>query len=642
MALFQQTYNVNQRTITGLVNPVFQDDVVLNCDTSTGPVAVQLLKIPFDLVTGTGNWSTQYRLVVTDTGNNASINNILIIAPAGYTINGLPSVLINANGVGYYIVVGSNTNYIALLGGAVSGGSGTGLISLTNAQMLALITAGSVIAGQFYLITDAGYGVAGVVTPVIIQGVTASANQNVSGSGIFYNADYQGVGNYSGVVPAFVSNKGIWYNPSPPAPPAPVVVAGDVVIWNNVHYVNTTGNWWNGVNNPASDPLNWTPLARTNTNGYIEEVDAVRYNVNTNQVIYRADKLGNEVELFTSGLINSINNFQWGRALVTDNKVVGNGYMNIVNAYTTYTGNVIENSQFTDNSYSNLTGICENNNISGNSSVTISNVNLGVFSNNTIQGESVVQVSILSSGTFFRRNTIANNGSLTVVNSTTGGCELQDNTIANRGIVTLSVFNGSDFSGNNINSGGIVTIGTAFNLEFVENNIYNEANVQIPNYVGAVRQFQRCEISSYILCDFQSLPNDFIGKKCGAGFSDFETTIDCNNPLQYDLATNTLTIGSLAVPVVPYQQQYGILTLRNLVNPVRYIRFAPREFPITIKPEVGNTFQITMTPVAAATPNEIVGNVVSFNITGRADGSDYAVFQKSGNFNQLVQQNIML
>ena len=193
---------------------------------------------------------------------------------------------------------------------------------------------------------------------------------------------------------------------------------------------------------------------------------------------------------------------------------------------------------------------------------TISNVNLGVFSNNTIQGESVVQVSILSSGTLFRRNTIANNGSLTVVNSTTGGCELQDNTIANRGIVTISVFNGSDFSGNNINSGGIVTIGTAFNLEFVENNIYNEANVQIPNYVGAVRQFQRCEISSYILCDFQSLPNDFIGKKCGAGFSDFETTIDCNNPLQYDLATNTLTIGSLAVPVVPYQQQYGILTLR--------------------------------------------------------------------------------
>jgi hypothetical protein len=46
--------------------------------------------------------------------------------------------------------------------------------------------------------------------------------------------------------------------------------------------------------------------------------------------------------------------------------------------------------------------------------------------------------------------------------------------------------------------------------------------------------------------------------------------------------------------------------------------------------------------VAAALPTEIVGNTGNFTITGRVEGSDYAAFQKSGNINQLVVQNITL
>jgi hypothetical protein len=642
MALFQQAYNVNQRTITGLINPVFQDDVVLNCDTSLGSVAVQLLPIPYDPVAGTGNWSTQYRLVVTDSGNNAAINNIIILAPAGYTINGLPSVIINANGVGYYIVVGSNTNYIALLGGAVSGGSGTGLISLTNAQMLSLINAGSVIPNQFYLITDAGYGVAGVFAPVIIQGVSATGNQNVMGSAIFLNADFQNVGDYSGVVPAFVSNKGIWYDPTAPAPPPPAVVVGDIVIWNNIHFVNLTGSWWDGVNDPSGDATNWLPLARSRTNGYIEEVDQVRYNVNTNLIIYRADKLRNEVDLFISGIINSIGNFQWGRLLTTSNKVRGNGFMNIANAYTVFRGNIVDNSRLIDNSFSNNTGLCEANTLENNSLVIFSVCNLAIFTNNSLSGESSIIINTLNTGTNFRRNSITNFSSLSILSATAAGVELEDNVIANRSSVSLNSFNSSFFAGNNINTGGRVIIGSTTNFEFIQNNIYNEATVDIPNYAGVPRQFQRNEISSDIFCKFDSLPIDFIGKKCGAGFSDFETSIDCSNPLQYDLATNTLTIGTLAIPALPYQQHYGLITLENLVTPISKIRFLAEKFPTTIKPDVGNTFQITMTLVAVALPTEIVGNTGNFTITGRVEGSDYAAFQKSGNINQLVVQNITL
>lgn len=106
MTLFEQKYNNTTRTISGLVNIPFQDDVVLECNTTLGAVAIQLLTIPAN------KWSTIWKLYIVDKNNNASVNNITIIAPIGYTINGASSFIINANGGCLLIRVSSNVSYL--------------------------------------------------------------------------------------------------------------------------------------------------------------------------------------------------------------------------------------------------------------------------------------------------------------------------------------------------------------------------------------------------------------------------------------------------------------------------------------------------------------------------------------------------
>jgi hypothetical protein len=106
MSLFEQKYPNNIRTIVGLLNVPFQDDVILECNTLLGAVGIQLQIIPANF------WSTQYKLYVVDKSNNASLNNITITAPVGFLINGASSVVINANGGSYVIRVASNTDYV--------------------------------------------------------------------------------------------------------------------------------------------------------------------------------------------------------------------------------------------------------------------------------------------------------------------------------------------------------------------------------------------------------------------------------------------------------------------------------------------------------------------------------------------------
>lgn len=98
-------YKNNTRTISGSGNDVHDDDVTLNCDTSSGAVGIDLPLLPID------HWSTIWRLYVTDISNNASINNITINAPAGYFINGSSIYVIKQNGQSLEIFISSNINF---------------------------------------------------------------------------------------------------------------------------------------------------------------------------------------------------------------------------------------------------------------------------------------------------------------------------------------------------------------------------------------------------------------------------------------------------------------------------------------------------------------------------------------------------
>jgi hypothetical protein len=123
--LFEQKYPNNIRTITGLNNIPFQDDSIIECDTTLGAVSINLLDIPVS--DGFGYWSTQYKLYIVDKSNNAGVNNITVNAPVGAKINGGSSFTISSNGASLLVRVASNTNYVGQYS-VIAGGTGNGHI----------------------------------------------------------------------------------------------------------------------------------------------------------------------------------------------------------------------------------------------------------------------------------------------------------------------------------------------------------------------------------------------------------------------------------------------------------------------------------------------------------------------------------
>ncbi len=147
--LFEQKYPNNIRTINGLNNIPFQDDVVLECDTSAGAVSINLLDIPVN--GGVGYWSTQYKLYIVDKSNNAGVNNITVNAPVGSKINGASSFVINSNGASLLIRVASNTNYVGQY--SVIGGGG-GITNLTATDSSTIDLTLTPILGGFNIKAD--------------------------------------------------------------------------------------------------------------------------------------------------------------------------------------------------------------------------------------------------------------------------------------------------------------------------------------------------------------------------------------------------------------------------------------------------------------------------------------------------------
>lgn len=102
------------RTVT-VSTTVEDSDQVLNCDTTLAAVTINLKLIPADY------WSTLTKLYIKDSGNNASTNNITIVAPNGFKINNQQSIVINVNSGSALVRIGSNTDYVAELNYGIVG-----------------------------------------------------------------------------------------------------------------------------------------------------------------------------------------------------------------------------------------------------------------------------------------------------------------------------------------------------------------------------------------------------------------------------------------------------------------------------------------------------------------------------------------
>jgi hypothetical protein len=418
--LSPQKYPNTSRTITGLLNDVFTSDVLIFCDTSTGAVALNLLEIP------TGFWNTTYKLYVIDANNNAQTNNITINAPVGFQVNNASSFVISTNGGIALIRIINNTDYLAELnynasalavlnegvlltpnatsmdfigsyvnatnvGSAVSVFIQPSIISLTYAQLQTAITNSTLIAGQMYSITNAIFiQTTGETAPIYL---TATSTNTISaqGQGRFLNADYQLVGNYSGVT-GFVSALGVWNLTL-------AIVVGVVVIWDNLQYVSLTGN----NNQPDLNPSDWQLLSKTLTTGYILEVCTILYDVKSNSIYKRIDLNNNSVENNISSYLSvgleAFQLFQWGASTFTkDNSVANESVLNNCNNQNYVWNNVINSASIVrilhggDPQQTEL----KNNLICENSRLTFSfGAQFNRFNNNNLQNQAIVLIDPL-------------------------------------------------------------------------------------------------------------------------------------------------------------------------------------------------------------------------------------------------------
>ena len=335
--LFSTKYPNNSREVSGTVT-IYRDDVVLLCDTSSAPVVINLFDIP------NGFWSTQWKLYIVDNSDNASSNSITINAGTGQEINDSSSLVLNTDGSSALVRIVSDDKFLANLT-TVTGGSGGGydtiqdegvsltqrttmdfvgeyveatdtgsktqvevnpiVKQITNANFLSAISGGTLVSGLMYEITDPLYA-----ESVFINALGDNI-ESLSAQATFLFADYNSVGDYSGVS-GFSSQLGRWHG-------GLSVVVGSVVIWDNKHYVNLTGAIGT---EPNADAVNWSVLSKSITNGYIDETCNILYNSSTNLPIVVNDLRGNEVWYNNNSNV-TITQFPFGDNNIKNNVIKG-------------------------------------------------------------------------------------------------------------------------------------------------------------------------------------------------------------------------------------------------------------------------------------------------------------------------------
>ncbi len=717
MILGSQKYQNTSRTITGLLNDVYTSDVLLFCDTSAGAVSLNLLEIP------SGFWNTNYKLYVIDLSNNAQTNNITIIAPVGYQINNSNNFAISINGGIALIRIVNNTDYsvetnygaggLAVLnegvlltpnatsmdfigsyvnatnvGSAVSVFIQPSIISLTYIQLQTAITNSTLIAGQVYSITNAIFIQTTSETAPIYLIATSTNTIGSSGHGYFLNADYQGTGVYSGVA-GFVAQLGIWKGSLTPA-------IGDVVIWNNFHYVNISGN----NTQPDLNPVDWTQLSKTLTTGYVAEVCKIEYNVATNSIFERSDLRENVVQnnlsTYVSAGLEGFQYFQWGSDNCKSNNVNSEGIIKNSNNFGSTLGNVvisggiikIQSGSFLAGTTATIleNSVCEGSILSLTDSVTTLN-----FSYNELSEVSTITIDKIADP-LIEGVVAVNKFSQTTL--TIAPCSSSSTFYSNRlkGVVGSIINDLASFSFNDISSSSTYTFvlqntGDAVNQAiFNENQIYNSdinvnnlgiinenkidscaitiginqtliriANNSFFNYVFNVVT-NNCIFSTNEVSNASLIANDLFSSTIrgiygelsittlgmfntavggGVIYNDLCTTsvrLDVSDPTIYDNPTQTLTIPS------DLEFVCGIISLTNGSAPIPINKIVSglnaNKGAMRFINETGFNVDFTTTSVGLAVADDIISNLApnTYTIVDRADGRDSIYIRRLGTF----------
>lgn len=248
-------------------------------------------------------------------GGSISYSNLVGI------INGEGDVIIANNGA-TAVIISDESGVLSikdLVGDWDSATSFQDDDSGATANIVSFTAGAGFVVAQQYLITDAAaaqiQGGLPIASGILVQATTEN-RLAINGTGKFFNADFQKVGDYSGVS-GFSEQQGQWLTDDEGD-----YSDGDVVIYNCLHYKVENSANFNG-SAPPSRPTAYTLLEKSITNGYIEEWDEVLYDFPNDWLQGRKDRRGNvaETSLQEESDIGEscILIFQWGNDLVFGN-----------------------------------------------------------------------------------------------------------------------------------------------------------------------------------------------------------------------------------------------------------------------------------------------------------------------------------
>jgi len=246
----------------------------------------------------------------------------------------------------------------------------------------------------------------------------------LGGFGQFLNADWQNVGDYSGVLAItgvpFTANIGQWY-----VALEGTAVDGDVVIYNCLHYQVIDAAAFAGTA-PDVTPLAYTLLPKATANtGYILEVDEIEFDFVPDWLQYRADKRGNtyrysqsyDAIILTPFGFTAIDLFQWGRDAWYSNDIY-ESYISQINTAGRIYLNQLNYSAIYGNVFVDSTSVMAGNRLFGSSSIfdnvlvqnsSINSNNLSLASSidtNTISSNSAIDTNNITGNSFLRNKNI--------------------------------------------------------------------------------------------------------------------------------------------------------------------------------------------------------------------------------------------
>lgn len=259
-------YLIPSRVVSGTVS-VLPDDTILQCDTDSAAVTINLAIIPDDY------WQTSYKLYIEDFSGGAASNNITINAGTGQYINGLSSYVMADTDSKAIITILSNNSYlltyvsdqpvgqVQVLNEGVSLTTNVSSIDFTGDGVTASAV-GNAVTVNVPSVTGGFLAVVSLTSKTLP--IASSTIRRVASGTVFNNANslaYDTVLEYGSFAGAstFDSSTGIWTCPATGYYDITTFLA--LIANANPNENAITPNYWqgNGTANANKDVISGTP-----------------------------------------------------------------------------------------------------------------------------------------------------------------------------------------------------------------------------------------------------------------------------------------------------------------------------------------------------------------------------------------------